>query len=322
MKNLGIGVHIVGGEAPALVEGITAAERAGLDCAWLTSQAQSPDPLVVFAAAAQMTERIGLGTAIVHTFPRHPLALAQAALTVDQLAPSRLRLGVGPSGPRVIEPVFGIPYERPTQHLREYLTVLKTVLQDGSVSFEGKRIKAKLRLPRPTGVEVMASALRETAFRLCGEVADGAISWMCTQKYLTDRAAPALAEGAAKADRKKPPLIAHVPLVVSTNETAVRAVAPVQFGFYLKVSMYQAMFRDAGFPEAAEGEFSDRLLDDLVVWGDETTVRQRLAEMSALGIDEVLVSIVNLGDDDPAATDRTIEVLGDVAMGASPHPRG
>ena len=80
--------------------------------------------------------------------------------------------------------------------------------------------------------------------------------------------------------------------------------------------MYQAMFRDAGFPEAAEGEFSDRLLDDLVLWGDEATVRQRLAELSGLGIDEVLVSIVNLNDGDPGAADRTIEVLGDVARGA------
>ena len=237
-------------------------------------------------------------------------------MTVDQFAPNRLRLGVGPSGPRVIEPVFGIPYERPTQHLREYLTVLKTVLQEGSVNFEGKRIHAKVRLARPTGVQVMASALRETAFRLCGEVADGAISWMCTRNYLSERAAPALAEGAANASRDKPLLVGHLPLVVSTNEAAIRAAVPNQFGFYLKVSMYQAMFRDAGFPEAAEGTFSDRLLDDLVVWGDENSVRERLAEMSSFGVDEVLVSVVNLGDDDPAARDRTFELLGTLAKGA------
>ena len=315
MNDLGIGVQVAGGEGPALVNQIVRAEKAGLDCAWLTSQAASPDPLAVFSAAAQKTERIKLGTAIVHTFPRHPLALAQAALTVDQFAPNRLRLGVGPSGPRVIEPVFGIPYERPTEHLREYLTVLKAALQEGSVSFEGKRIRARVRLARPTGVEVMASALRETAFRLCGEVADGAISWMCTRKYLSERAAPALADGAAKAGREKPLLIGHLPLVVSTNERAIRAAVPVQFGFYLKVSMYQAMFRDAGFPEAAEGDFSERLMDDLVVWGDEDSVRQRLAEMSSFGIDEVLVSVVNLGDDDPGAVDRTIEFLGEVARG-------
>ena len=70
MNDLGIGVHITGGEGPALVEQIVAAERAGLDCAWLTSQAASPDPMAVLAAAGQQTERIRLGTAIVHTFPR------------------------------------------------------------------------------------------------------------------------------------------------------------------------------------------------------------------------------------------------------------
>lgn len=312
MKNLGIGVHVAGPDAPSTAAAVIAAERAGLDCAWMTSQAQSPDPLVVFAAAAGQTERIGLGTAIVHTFPRHPLALAQAALTVDQLAPGRLRLGVGPSGPRVIEPVFGIPYKRPTEHLREYLMVLKAALQEGAVDFDGRRIHARVRFPGPTGVQVMASALRETAFRLCGEVADGAISWMCTRGYLESRAAPALAAGAMAAGRKKPLLIAHLPLVVSTNEAAVRATVPVQFGFYLRVSMYQAMFRDAGYPEAAEGTFSDRLIDDLAVWGDETAVRDRLAELPALGIDEVLVSIVNLTED-PASMARTLEVLGEIA---------
>ena len=313
MKNLGIGVQVVGSDGPSTVEGIVKAEQAGVDCAWMTSGAPTADPLIVFTAAAQKTDRIGLGTSIVHTFPRHPLALAQAAWTVDQFAPGRLRLGVGASGPRVIEPVFGIPYERPTEHLREYLTVLKAILGEGTVDFKGKRIKARVRLPGPTGVKVMAGALRETAFGLCGEVSDGAISWMCTPEYLRSKAAPALAAGAESAGREKPPLIAHVPLVVSTNEDAVRAVVPVQFGFYLKVSMYQAMYRDAGFPEAAEGTFSDRLVDELAVWGDEDTVRDRLSQLPALGIDEVLVSIANLGDEDPTAMERTLELLGTMA---------
>ncbi|MGK2965724.1 MAG: LLM class flavin-dependent oxidoreductase, partial [Tepidiformaceae bacterium] len=261
MQGLGIGVHAVGAGAQGVIDMIVKAEKAGIETAWMTTGAQAPDPLVIFGAAALKTERIGLGTSIVQTYPRHPLALVQSAIAVDQLAPGRLRLGVGPSGPRVIEPAFGIAYDRPTTHLREYVTILSKALHDGEVDFEGSMLKARVRLAAPTKVQVLASALRAKSFELAGELTDGAISWMCARQYIRDVAAPALAKGATDAGRERPPLVTHVPLVVSTNEAAIRAQVPVQFGFYLKVIMYQNMFRDAGYPEAAGGEFSSRLLD-------------------------------------------------------------
>jgi hypothetical protein len=87
---------------------------------------------------------------------------------------------------------------------------------------------------------------------------------------------------------------------------------PLQFGFYLRVQMYQNMFRDAGYPEAAEGTFSDRLLDHLVIWGNEDAVRNGVAAMRTFGADEILVSVVNLPED-PRAYDRTVELLGALA---------
>ena len=312
MNGLGIGVHVVAPTVRATIDSIVRLEAAGIETAWMTSGAGTVDPLVVFAAAAMATERIKMGTSIVHTYPRHPLALVQEALAIDQLAPGRLRLGVGPSGPRVIEPSFGIAYDRPTTHLREYVTILRQALQTGEVDFAGELLKARVRLPGATQVEVLNSALRAKSFQLAGELTDGAISWMCPREYIRDVAAPALKKGAEGAGRELPALVTHVPLVVSTNEAAVRAQVPVQFGFYLKVIMYQRMFQDAGYPEAAQGTFSANLLDNLVIWGDEQTVRRRVAEMRQSGASEILVSIVNLRDD-PASTDRTIEVLGDLA---------
>lgn len=309
-----IGVHATAGTVRDTIATIERLEAAGLDTAWLTNTAQTPDPLGVFAAAAMSTGRIELGTSIVQTYPRHPLALVQEALVIDELAPGRLRLGVGPSGPRVIEPTFGIPYAKPTTHLREYVTILRGALHDGAVDFQGELLSGKLRLAGPTQVRVIASALRAKSFALAGELTDGAVSWMCARQYIRDVAAPALASGAAAAGRERPPLVAHVPLVVSTDDAAVRAQVPVQFGFYLKVQMYQNMFRDAGYPEAAEGTFSDRLIENLAIWGDEDTVRQRVLDMRAHGADEVLVSVISLRDD-PAARERTIEVLGDLAKG-------
>jgi F420-dependent oxidoreductase-like protein len=266
----------------------------------------------VFAAASQKTERIKFGTSILPTFPRHPLAAIQGAVAVDQLAPGRLRLGVGPSHKPAIEGMWGIPFERPLEHLREYLTILRAALNEGAVDFDGKRLHAHAKLAGPTGVVVMASALRPNGFRLCGELADGAISWVCPLPYLRDVALPAIAEGAAKAKRPAPPLIAHVPVAVSEDADAVRAASQRQIGCYPRVPFYSQMFQDAGFPEAKEGQLSDRMIDALVVHGSADAVKERLREVSSFGAGELLaMPIVPAGDDGAVA--RTLKVLGELA---------
>lgn len=312
MKDLVVGVHIGAATAAQLVAGIVAAEAAGIDCAWLTSGGMAPDPLAVFSAAAMKTGRIKLGTCIIPTFPRHPLAMAQGALAVDSLAPGRLRLGVGPSHQVSVEPMYGIPFERPLEHLREYLTVLKGILGEGKIQHEGKRLTARAQIATPTGVTVMASALRPNGFRLCGELADGAISWVCPLPYLRDVAVPALREGAAKAGRPAPPLVAHVPVIVSEDLAAVREAAKRQIGFYPRVPYYSQMFQDAGFPEAKEGQLSDRMIDALVVHGSADGVKARLRELPSFGAAELLaMPILPAGDGEALA--RTLRVLGELA---------
>lgn len=310
MRNLTVGVHIAAANAAGLVDGIVAAEAAGVQAAWLTSGGVAPDPLAVFAAAALRTERILLGTCILPTFPRHPLAMAQGAVTVDSLAPGRLRLGVGPSHKPSVEPMYGIPFERPLEHLREYLTILRAILQQGEVQFEGKRLTARARIGAPTGVKVMASALRPNGFRVCGELAEGAISWVCPLPYLRDVAIPAIREGAAKAGREAPPLVAHVPTVVSEDRDLVYGAARRQIGFYPRVPFYSQMFQDAGFPEAKDGELSDRMIDAVVVWGSEEQVVERLREVPSFGAGELLAMPIVT---DPDATARTVAALGKLA---------
>ncbi len=312
MKDIVVGVHIGAMNAAQAVDGIIAAEAAGLDCAWMTSGGVAPDPLAVFCAAAMKTSRIKLGTCILPTFPRHPLAMVQGAVAVDSLAPGRLRLGIGPSHQVSIEPMFGIPFEKPLEHLREYLTILRAALGDGRVDFVGKRLTAKVQLAGPTGVTVMASALRPNGFKVCGELADGAISWVCPPSYLRDVAMPALAAGAAKAGRQAPPLVMHVPVVVSEDIEAVRAGAKRQIGFYPRVPYYSQMFQDAGFPEAKEGELSDRMVDALVVHGSAAQVKARLRELPSFGAGEILaMPIIPPGDAD--ALSRTLKTLGELA---------
>ena len=312
MQGLKVGVHILAGQAKGLVEGIVAAEAAGIEVAWMTSGGVAADPLAVFSAAALKTERILFGTCILPTFPRHPLAMVQGAMTVDSLAPGRLRLGIGPSHKPSIEGMYGIPFERPLEHLREYLAILRAILGEGSVQFTGKRLTANARIAGPTGVTLMASALRPNGFRVCGELADGAISWVCPLPYLKEVAVPAIAEGAAKAGREAPPLIAHVPVVVSQDRDAVYDAARKQIGLYPRVPFYSQMFQDAGFPEAKDSELSDRMIDALVVWGGESEVLARLREVPSFGVGELLaMPILASGDRD--ALPRTLAALGKLA---------
>jgi F420-dependent oxidoreductase-like protein len=312
MKNLGVGVHVAGTNVPKLIDGIVAAERAGIQCAWMTCGGTAPDPLAVFAAAAARTTRILLGTSIIPTFPRHPLALVQGALVVDALAPGRLRLGVGPSHKPSIEGTWGIPFERPQEHLREYLTILRAALGGGKVDVDGRRIRAHAQLAGPTRVTVMASALRPRGFSVCGELADGAISWVCPLPYLRDVAVPAVREGAARAGRPAPPLIAHVPVAVSDDPAAVRKGATEQLGRYPRVPYYSQMFQDAGFPEAKDGTLSDRMIDALVVHGTAAQVKERLRTLPSFGAAELLaMPILPPGDDQ--ALGRTLSALGELA---------
>ena len=312
MKDVVVGIHVAAPDAVGLVEAIERAERAGIEVAWMTSGGIAPDPLAVFAAAAGRTKSIKFGSCIIPTFPRHPLALVQGAVVVDSLAPGRLRLGVGPSHKVSIEPTFGIPFERPLEHLREYLQILQAILKDGTVDFQGKRLTARARMAKPTNVTVMASALRPNGFRVCGELAEGAISWVCPLPYLRDVAIPAIREGAEKAGRTPPPLIAHVPVAVSEDTEAVREAARRQIGFYPRVPFYSKMFQDAGFPEAKEGELSDRMIESLVVSGSAEQVKARLRELPSFGAAELLAMPI-LPANDAEARDRTYAVLGELA---------
>ena len=313
MKNLLIGVATLGGyDARSAVDRIVVAEQAGVQCAWLNNGPTSPDAMVVIGAAALRTERILFGTSVMMTFPRHPLAMAQSAIAVDQLAPGRLRLGMGPSHRPFIEDIFGMSFEKPHEHLREYLTILRSLLQEGAVDFSGKRLRTHARLQSKTRVAVMASALRESGFRLCGEVADGAISWMCPLSYLRDVAAPALAEGAKAAGRMKPPLVGHVMVAVSDDVAGVREMARAQTSYYPQLPYYRQMLLDAGYPEVAEGQFSDRMIDGMVVHGNAEQVKQRLRELPAYGVDELLAMVIE-PKSDPQTYERTCRALGELA---------
>ena len=308
-----LSVHIVAADAPGLIARIVEADRLGLDTAWLTVGGAAPDPFAVFASAAHEAERITFGTSIVPTFPRHPITMAAGAMTVDQLAPGRLKLGVGPSHRPAIEGTWGLPFNKPLSHLREYVTVLNALLNEGSVDFDGEQLSAHARIAQPTQVRVMISALRTGSFRLSGELTQGGISWMCPLPYIRDVATPAQQEGADAVGRAKPAMIVHTPIVVSEDREAVRAAARQQFGFYQRLPFYSRMLQAAGYEEAADGEFTDRMADGLIISGSANEVGDRVRSIGDYGVDEMLAALVQLPEGGSEARQRTLELLGEIA---------
>jgi alkanesulfonate monooxygenase SsuD/methylene tetrahydromethanopterin reductase-like flavin-dependent oxidoreductase (luciferase family) len=306
-----IGISVPGNSVQDALAMIERAEQLGIPAAWMTTGMARPDNLTTFAAAAVRTQRIKLGTSIVPTYPRHPLVTVQQTQVIAHLAPGRFRLGVGPSHRPLME-AMGIPFKAPLGHLREYLRICKALLQQGKVDFDGTYYKAHDAIAHPLDVPVMASALQRDSFELCGEEADGAISWVCPAPYLRDVALPAMRVGAERTSRPVPPLIAHAPVCVHDNQAEVYAAVREQI-MNPRLPFYQNMFVAAGFPEAKNGAWSDGMIDATVLWGNEARVTERLHEMLDWGATELLVTLVPAGTNRNASLDRTMQLLGQAA---------
>src|ERR671912_1511516 len=204
---LNAGLVIPRSSAADLIARVEQAERRGIATAGTRVGGPTADPVTVYAAAAAATDRIRLGTAVTPTYPRHPITLAAQAIAIDDLAPGRLRLGVGPSHKPIIEGAYGLPMGKPLAHLREYVTILRALLWEGAVDFSGDYFTVKMALPAGSPapqIPVPISALRPNAFRLAGEIADGAISWVTPIDYLTQTALPELQAGAEAMGRDRP----------------------------------------------------------------------------------------------------------------------
>jgi F420-dependent oxidoreductase-like protein len=295
-----IGVAISRPTAHATIEAIEQAERDGIDMVWTTVGGTSPDAVTVFAVAAANTTRIGLGTSIVPAYTRHPAVLSAQTLVLADLAPGRFRLGVGPSHRPTIERQMGVPMGSPMRYMREYVAVLRGLLWEGRADVDGEYFHVHMGLPQgmePPKVPILLSALRPNAFRQAGEIADGAISWNCPIGYLAETALPALRAGAEAAGRPVPPLIAHVPVALTSDTDAAREAGRTFLGNYARLPFYAGMFAAAGYPVEG-GTPSDALIDNVVVHGDGPVVAARLREVLAAGMSEVLVTLLPVGEPD------------------------
>jgi F420-dependent oxidoreductase-like protein len=292
-----VGLVIEARDVDSAVASIRDAELAGVQQVWMTQGASMLDTLTLYAVAAAHTTRIRLGTSIVPVYPRHPLTMIQQALTINGIAPGRLRLGVGTSHRHVIEEVYGLQMVSPLAYLREYVEVMRQGVWEGRVDYHGTFFNVKTSLAQTTQIPLLISALGKQAFHLAGQIADGAISWNCPLHYLLNTALPALRAGAESRQRPAPPLVAHVPVALSTDAAAVQQAAIKRISFYAKAPFYAHMFAAAGFPIAEDGMGIEALVKELVISGDEAQVQQRVHALIASGLDELLLMLVPVADE-------------------------
>jgi alkanesulfonate monooxygenase SsuD/methylene tetrahydromethanopterin reductase-like flavin-dependent oxidoreductase (luciferase family) len=307
-----VGLVVDGTNAASAVKTIVAAEAVGVRQIWMVQPPSGPDTLTTLSAAATKTSTVRLGTSIVPTYPRHPLVLVQQALSLYDIAPGRLRLGIGPSHQAIMEGIYGLPQTTPLAHLREYVKVLRAALWEGKVDHHGQFFNVVVTLPRTMQTPVLISTLGKKAFQLAGEIADGALSWVCPVPYLLNTGIPTLRTAAAAAanERSAPPLVAHISVALSEYRHSVMAAGHRVLDMYAKLPFYAKMFTDAGFPlTVGQTSVPDNLVDSLIVSGNETTVTERLNELLAAGLDELMVNLVPIKDETDEMT-RLMHLIG------------
>ncbi|MDE0169380.1 MAG: TIGR03564 family F420-dependent LLM class oxidoreductase [bacterium] len=279
------------------------AEKEGFASAWCTHITRGIDSLTTLAVAARATSRIELGVGVVPSYPRHPMALAQSAATVQALAGGRFVLGVGVSHRPVIEGMHGLDYSSQIGHLREYLTVLNGLLTNGSVSFEGEhyRVHGEFTIPGTSAVPVIVGALAERMCRLGGEMADGVTTWLAGPKSLEEVVVPAVTDGAEEAGKPPPRVLAGIPVAVDPDRNRAHEATARVFGRYGMLVNYRRLFEREG----VDGPVG------LAITGNASTVTARIQDLFDAGATDVWAVPFDTG----CGTDSTRRLLLDLATG-------
>jgi F420-dependent oxidoreductase-like protein len=294
---IGLNVNEMGVPLDGVVAGVRAAAEAGMSGAWL-GQRPGWDALTTLALAGREVPDIPLGTAIVPSYPRHPLVLAAQALTTQAATGNRLTLGVGTSHRHIVEGQFGLSFERPARHLREYLTALQPLLRGESVAYRGETLAATGQVLAP-GAEppsVLVGALGPAMLKVAGELTDGTVTVWAGPRALADHVVPAITKAAA--GRPDPRVVALTIVSVTGDPDARRAEIAQQLGQAGSQPSYRAILDREG----AAGPV------DTAVLGDERTVTAGLRRLADAGATELIAYPLGPAEDQS----RTLRLLADL----------
>lgn len=288
-----------------LVDHAAQAEADGFSTYWL-AQLAVPDALTAIALMGASTSTMEIGTAVIPTWPRHPLMLAAQALTVQEAIGPRLILGIGLAHKSSIEGTLKIPFATPAKHMDEYLQVLLPALTDRKVSFTGDIWSAETdgiggaaSVEAPT---VMLAAMGPRMLQLAGERTAGSILWLSGPKAIAEQIKPALDQAAADAGRPAPRIVASVPVCVTSKPDDVKGMVAALLAGYNDLPSYRGVMDTEGAGGPA----------DVSLIGSEDDVRAGLAAFADAGTTDfsALEFVV-----DPADAAPTRALLADVARG-------
>ena len=285
-----------------IVEMAQRVEAAGLDDVWMAN-IFSHDAISTLALVGRETTRVGLGTAVTPTFPRHPTAIAQQALTTAAASGNRFTLGIGLSHKLVIEEMLGLSYDRPARHMREYLSVLLPLLHGETVDFAGEQYRVgsfTLDVPDAERVPVVVAALGPVMLKLAGELADGTNTWMVGPKTMDGHIVPRLRQAARGAGRGDPRVVGGFPIVLTNKPDQARESIAQNLVVYGQLPSYRAMLDKEGVKGPA----------DIAIVGDENALRGELKRLEDIGVTHFNAAIAAVED---GAFERTLEFLSSIA---------
>lgn len=277
MRDLRIGIGIAdagGSDLDKLLASYERAEQEGFDVAWIPN-IFGMDALTLAALAGRVTRTIEIGTAVVPTFSRHPVYMAQQAATTQAATGGRLLLGLGPSHKVVIEGMLGLSFAKPARHVREYLTVVKSLLETGKCSFQGEtlRVNASLNVKVDRPCPVLIGALGPQMRKIGGGLADGTITWMAGPRTLAERIVPDLRAAAGAAGRPAPRVVAGFPVVLTDDPQGARQAASRAFAHYGQLPSYRAMLDAEGLADPGQ----------ITIAGDEREIEASLRGLVSAG---------------------------------------
>jgi len=270
--------------APA-VERARLADHLGYDSIWASQLPPSRDTPLVLATYAAATSRIGLGTAVMPIYTRHPTAMAQMALTLDEISGGRFRLGIGVSHQVTVESMWGLRLVHPVEAMREYAGIVRALTTTGAVSEAGEQFTAytAYTAPRRADLPILISALSPRMLELAGEIADGVSLWMCAPDYIRDVVVPAVRKGREKAGKTLDgfEVEAAVPVCLTTDRAAGLVVFRKTAERYASLPFYRKVL-DKTFPDMSDSP-DDRILGTLAGIGDSAELRATIGRYRDAG---------------------------------------
>jgi len=282
-------------ELEKLVERGKMAEKLGLDTAWIANIAL--DAMTASAALGGMTSRIEIGTAVVPTFTRHPVAMAQQAATTQFACAGRFTLGIGLAHRFMVEDMWGLSYEKPALQMRTYLEVLEPLMRGEAVSHQNENYDVKLTpMPDGTDTHVLVAALGPLMLRIAGRLSSGTITMATGLKTLENHIVPNITAGAVEVNRVPPRIVAGFPVLLTSNKTEALDLIAEVFEVYAGVPSYRSMLDLEGVSGVA----------DVALVGEEAELNGYLQRLESIGVTDLLVMPVETV---PGEMERTMEFL-------------